>query len=144
MTSGKLDDATLAALTADDLVSSLLVIHGLHPQDLETRVAAALDSVRPYLGSHGGNVELMDISAGGRGAAEAARHLPGLPVVVRHAQVRRRGGHRIRGAGGDGHRGRRGGKTAATPALIPVDALLVRVNHSRPERRARGRGLAAT
>ena len=56
---GKLDDATLAALAADDLVASLLLVHGLHPHDVETRVAAALDGVRPYLGSHGGDVELL-------------------------------------------------------------------------------------
>ncbi len=106
---GQLDDATLDALTADELVSSLLVIHGLHPQDLETRVAAALDSVRPYLGSHGGNVELLDISPEGVVRLQAARHLPGLPVVVRHAQVRRRGGHRVGGTGGDRHPGGGGG-----------------------------------
>ena len=43
----------------------LLLIHGLHPQDLQTRVAAALDSVRPYLGSHGGDVELLEINDDG-------------------------------------------------------------------------------
>jgi Fe-S cluster biogenesis protein NfuA len=36
-------------------------VHGLHPYDATTRVAAALDSVRPYLGSHGGDVELLGI-----------------------------------------------------------------------------------
>jgi Fe-S cluster biogenesis protein NfuA len=41
----------------DELVSHLLLVHGLHPQDVETRVAQALDGVRPYLGSHGGDVE---------------------------------------------------------------------------------------
>jgi len=48
-------------LMADDLVASLLVLHGLHPLDLESRVYAALDSVRPYLGSHGGDVEVLGI-----------------------------------------------------------------------------------
>ena len=62
---GKLDDGTLDALAADELVAGLLIIHGLHPQNLEQRVAAALDSVRPYLGSHGGDVELLDVSADG-------------------------------------------------------------------------------
>jgi len=50
-------------LVADDLVGSLLILHGLHPHDLEARVAAALDSVRPYLGSHGGDVEVLGIDA---------------------------------------------------------------------------------
>ena len=48
-------------LVADELVASLLVLHGLHPLDLEARVRAALDSVRPYLGSHGGDVEVLGI-----------------------------------------------------------------------------------
>jgi len=48
----------------DDLVASLLLLHGLHPLDIETRVAQALDKVRPYLRSHGGNVELLGISEG--------------------------------------------------------------------------------
>lgn len=62
---GVLDPGTVSALTSDPLVSGLLVIHGLHPVDLPGRVAAALDSVRPYLGSHGGDVELLGISEEG-------------------------------------------------------------------------------
>ena len=46
----------------DELVSNLLLLHGLHPVDLETRVRGGLDKVRPYLQSHGGNVELLSIS----------------------------------------------------------------------------------
>src|ERR687890_2200341 len=49
------------AFAGDELVSHLLLLHGLHPLDLETRVAGALEEVRPYLQSHGGNVELMGI-----------------------------------------------------------------------------------
>jgi Fe-S cluster biogenesis protein NfuA/nitrite reductase/ring-hydroxylating ferredoxin subunit len=62
---GVLTAKTLEALTADRLVAGLLLIHGLHPLDLPARVAGALDSVRPYLGSHGGDVELLGISAEG-------------------------------------------------------------------------------
>lgn len=49
---------------ADDLVASLLLVHGLHPYDVERRVAAALDNVRPYLGSHGGDVTLLGVADG--------------------------------------------------------------------------------
>ncbi|HEY8295374.1 MAG TPA: NifU family protein [Micrococcaceae bacterium] len=56
---------TLEELLADDLVSSLLLVHGIHPRDVATRIAGALDSVRPYLGSHGGDVELLGISEEG-------------------------------------------------------------------------------
>jgi Fe-S cluster biogenesis protein NfuA len=56
------DDGRLAeALAGDELVSHLLVLHGLHPVPLEARVRGALDSVRPYLDSHGGDVELLAI-----------------------------------------------------------------------------------
>jgi Fe-S cluster biogenesis protein NfuA/nitrite reductase/ring-hydroxylating ferredoxin subunit len=49
---------------ADDLVASLLLVHGLHPYDVERRVSDALDSVRPYLGSHGGDVSLLGVADG--------------------------------------------------------------------------------
>lgn len=49
---------------ADDLVASLLLVHGLHPYDVERRVSEALDSVRPYLGSHGGDVSLLGVDDG--------------------------------------------------------------------------------
>jgi Fe-S cluster biogenesis protein NfuA/nitrite reductase/ring-hydroxylating ferredoxin subunit len=49
---------------ADDLVGSLLLLYGLHPLPIETRVTQALEKVRPYLDSHGGNVELLAITDG--------------------------------------------------------------------------------
>jgi Fe-S cluster biogenesis protein NfuA len=51
-------------LARDDLVGSLLMLHGLHPLDLESRVQQALDSIRPFLRSHGGEVELVGITDG--------------------------------------------------------------------------------
>jgi Fe-S cluster biogenesis protein NfuA/nitrite reductase/ring-hydroxylating ferredoxin subunit len=59
---GARDDGTLAAAFADDdLIAHLLLLHGLHPVPLPERVYAALDEVRPYLESHGGNVELVEV-----------------------------------------------------------------------------------
>uniref|UniRef100_A0AAU3HUZ8 NifU family protein n=1 Tax=Streptomyces sp. NBC_01393 TaxID=2903851 RepID=A0AAU3HUZ8_9ACTN len=51
----------LAVLTADELVSDLLILHDLHPEDTATRVGRALDKVRPYLGSHAGDVEVAGL-----------------------------------------------------------------------------------
>ncbi len=51
-------------LAEDPLVSTLLLIHDLHPVALEDRVQHALDSVRPYMDSHGGNVELLSLNDG--------------------------------------------------------------------------------
>jgi Fe-S cluster biogenesis protein NfuA len=48
----------------DELLSHLLLAHDLHPVDVETRVRQALDAVRPYLGSHGGDVELLGVEDG--------------------------------------------------------------------------------
>ena len=52
------------ALSEDGVVASLLLIHDLYPVDLETRVREALDTVRPYMESHGGNVELLGLADG--------------------------------------------------------------------------------
>lgn len=46
---------------ADELVASLMLVHGLHPYGVERRIEDALDSVRPYLGSHGGDVTLLEV-----------------------------------------------------------------------------------
>ena len=52
------------ALAVDELVSHLLLVHGLHPVPLAERVRGALDEVRPYLESHGGDVELLGVEDG--------------------------------------------------------------------------------
>jgi Fe-S cluster biogenesis protein NfuA/nitrite reductase/ring-hydroxylating ferredoxin subunit len=57
--------AVIDALGRDDLVRSLLVLYGLHPDTLETRVTQALEKTRPYLKSHGGNVNLVAVDNSG-------------------------------------------------------------------------------
>jgi len=52
-------------LAQDQLISNLLVLHGLHPLDLEARVRNALESVKPRLGLHGGSVELIGVTPEG-------------------------------------------------------------------------------
>ena len=46
---------------ADELVASLLLVQGLHPDPLDVRVEGALESVRPFLGRHGGDVQLLAV-----------------------------------------------------------------------------------
>ncbi len=48
-------------LVRDPVLSSLLLVHGLHPDALDARVERALESVRPFLARHGGDVELLDL-----------------------------------------------------------------------------------
>src|SRR6476659_1159187 len=59
------EGARLAMTMADDpLVATLFMIHDLHPVPLADRVDRALEHVRPYMESHGGNVELLSLSDG--------------------------------------------------------------------------------
>lgn len=51
----------LHEFAGDGLLASLLIVHGLHPVSLEDRINGALDSVRPYLGSHAGGVEVIGV-----------------------------------------------------------------------------------
>jgi len=51
----------LDRLAEDSSVRTLLLIHGLHPLDLSTRLHQAIEKVRPYMESHGGNVELLSL-----------------------------------------------------------------------------------
>lgn len=129
---GKLDAGTLAALAADELVSGLLIIHGLHPESMETRVAGALDSVRPYLGSHGGDVELLDISPEGVVQLKLLGTCQGCPsssVTLKFAVE-----EAIETAAPEvtAIEVVEAEKHAATPAFIPVDSLLVRMTRADP------------
>jgi len=109
------------ALAADDLVASLLVVHGLHPESLVARTEAALASVRPFLAQHGGDVELVAVdddrgavklrllgscdgcpasAATLRGAVEVA--IAEKAPEVRHVVVEERGRGSDDGNGADG------------------------------------------
>jgi Fe-S cluster biogenesis protein NfuA/nitrite reductase/ring-hydroxylating ferredoxin subunit len=61
---GEESERIFDAFAGDELVSHLLILHGLHPLDVETRVVRALEEVRPYLKSHGGNVEFLGVQEG--------------------------------------------------------------------------------
>jgi Fe-S cluster biogenesis protein NfuA len=51
-------------LLDDNLVSSLLLLHNLHPEDLATRVRTAVDKLGPQLESHSCAAEIMEIDNG--------------------------------------------------------------------------------
>ena len=55
----------LDRLLADPLVESLLLLHDLHPLDVDARIQRALDEVRPYLGSHAGGVQYLGVTEEG-------------------------------------------------------------------------------
>lgn len=54
----------LFELADDPAVRAVLALQGIIRPPVEARVTTALDGVRPYLQSHGGDVELVGVSAG--------------------------------------------------------------------------------
>jgi Fe-S cluster biogenesis protein NfuA len=52
----------LAAMADDPRVEGLLLLHDLHPLDVDARIQRALDRVRPYLGSHAGGVQYLGVT----------------------------------------------------------------------------------
>jgi Fe-S cluster biogenesis protein NfuA/nitrite reductase/ring-hydroxylating ferredoxin subunit len=79
--------AIMDRLTADPLVEGLLLLHGLHPLDVDARIQRALDQVRPYLGSHAGGVQYLGVTDGvARLRLEGSCHgCPSSTVTVRLA-----------------------------------------------------------
>lgn len=63
---GERGESLLAVLADDPEVAPLLHLHGLHPVPVHERVEQALEDVRPYLRSHGGDVELLGVTEDGR------------------------------------------------------------------------------
>ncbi|MDQ4103112.1 MAG: NifU family protein [Actinomycetota bacterium] len=74
-----LDEQAVAPLLADRSVTGLLVLHDLHPQTTEERVLAALERVRPYLGSHAGDVEYLGLDDDGTVRLRLAGSCDGCP-----------------------------------------------------------------
>jgi Fe-S cluster biogenesis protein NfuA/nitrite reductase/ring-hydroxylating ferredoxin subunit len=58
------EEGLLLRLAGDGVIGSLLLIHDLYPIPLEDRVEEALASVRPYMESHGGDVQLLRLEDG--------------------------------------------------------------------------------
>jgi hypothetical protein len=61
-TGGEAGAVLVQSLAHDELVSSLLVLYGLHPEDFETRVRRGLDKVRPFLRSRGASLNVIAIT----------------------------------------------------------------------------------
>src|SRR6202171_1245692 len=71
-------DGVLERMAGGDLIRAVLLPHGLHPMDLRSRVEGALESVRPYMRSHGGGVELVGV-AGDTVRIRLEGHCQGCP-----------------------------------------------------------------
>jgi Fe-S cluster biogenesis protein NfuA len=61
---GETGTSIIDRLGRDSLVSSVLILYGLHPEDLESRVVKAVDRVRHQLRKQGCEVELLGVNDG--------------------------------------------------------------------------------
>lgn len=75
----ELGEQVTTEVAGDQLVASLLVLHGLHPVPVEARIEAALDTVRPYMGSHGGGITFHGIDDDGVAHVELQGSCHGCP-----------------------------------------------------------------
>jgi Fe-S cluster biogenesis protein NfuA len=107
-----------SAFAADELLGHLLVLHGIHPDPVERRVARALEDMAPAVRERGGEVELAGLDDGvarvrltvsGCGAAgvEDEVRTAVLAVAPELDEVRREAPPRA-------------------PAFVPLDSLLQR------------------
>ena len=72
-------------LGRDSLVSSVLVLYGLHPEDIETRIVKAVDRVRPQLRKQGCEMELLSAGNGAiRLHVETGSHTCGSTAKTVH------------------------------------------------------------
>ncbi len=82
----------VARLVEDEHVRAMLLLHGLHPEDMEARVRGAVERLRPHLGVHGLRLEVVDAANGdvrlrlsGPGASVASPLLWTLPGEIEQA-----------------------------------------------------------
>jgi len=126
------DDAQLARLAGDDLVASLMLVHGVHPHDVRRRVSDALDRVRPYLGSHGGDVELLEVTDTGTARLRFAGSCKSCPSSAVTLELTVEDAVRAAAPEVTAIEVVAAETTAAT--VIPVDSLLTRVHDHSPTR----------
>ena len=63
--SGEVGEEIIRKCGRDDLVSSLLLLYGLHPDDLRSRVTYAIERLHGFLESHSAKAELVSIGEDG-------------------------------------------------------------------------------
>lgn len=62
---GEAGEAIIRKCGRDELVSSVMLLYGLHPENLSSRVTHALEKSRTYLQSHSAAAELVSIGEDG-------------------------------------------------------------------------------
>ena len=62
---GAVGEKLIVDFGRDELVRSLLLLYGLHPEDMQTRITQALEGMRDVLKSHEASAELVSIDESG-------------------------------------------------------------------------------
>ncbi|MBA3765416.1 MAG: Rieske 2Fe-2S domain-containing protein [Acidobacteria bacterium] len=70
-----------ARMLGDEVISAILTVHDLLPEELETRVAKAIEELRPFLISQGCDVKLLGVDEG-RARLRLMRSGKGAPPVA--------------------------------------------------------------
>jgi len=76
-----LKEQILSRMLGDDVIRAILLIHDLLPVELHTRVATAIDELRPHLISQGCDIELLGVD-NGRARMRLMRSGKGAPPVA--------------------------------------------------------------
>ena len=63
---GETGETIIRKCGRDEVVSGLLLLYGLHPEDLHSRVTYALEKTRPFLQSHSATAKLVSVDDDGR------------------------------------------------------------------------------
>lgn len=127
---GALDDALLSRIAADPLVGSLLLVHGLHPDSVEQRVARALEELRPQTERHEVEVE-AEVAEDGTirlrvvGAAGCASTSAALAGVIRAA---------VEDAAPDARVEVETARAEAAGAFVPLASLMPGLRSGAPSR----------
>ncbi len=80
--------AIIDRLGRDSLVSSVLILYGLHPDSIETRVIKAVDRLRSQLRKQGCEIELVSVNEGAvRVHVESGSHTCGSTAKTVQATV---------------------------------------------------------
>lgn len=66
--------SSLERLLNDDLVSSALVLHDAHPEDVPARLARVMDKLRRYFDSRGGQLEALELDSNRVHVRYAGKH----------------------------------------------------------------------
>jgi Fe-S cluster biogenesis protein NfuA len=123
---GRLDADVLATIADDDVVASLLLVHGLHPYDLPTRVERGLAAVRPELRSQGVDVELVSVDAANAVRVRLVGSVGGCSVAALRQAVEAA----VEATAPDATAVRV--DVASAPAVIPASALRSRLSRVSP------------